>query len=206
MITTLIIARHGNTFEDGEPPRRVGRRTDLPLTKKGQEQAQTIGKWLKANHHKPAAAWCGTLQRTQLTARLALAEAGVTLEPQADATLDEIDYGPDEDKPEADVLARIGEEALKEWEANGVPPPGWSADPKKIIADWIALARRVIRGYDGKTTLVVTSNGIARFAPHLTGDFEAFKARYPLKLSTGAIGVLAHDSGRWSVRDWNVKP
>jgi transcriptional regulator GlxA family with amidase domain len=31
-MTTLIIARHGNTFEDGETPRRVGARTDLPLS------------------------------------------------------------------------------------------------------------------------------------------------------------------------------
>ena len=44
---TLVIARHGNTFESGETPRRVGARTDLPLTEKGRQQAQAIGHYLK---------------------------------------------------------------------------------------------------------------------------------------------------------------
>ena len=30
MTTRLIIARHGNTFEKGQTPTRVGGRTDLP--------------------------------------------------------------------------------------------------------------------------------------------------------------------------------
>ena len=31
-MTTLVVIRHGNTFEADEEPRRVGARTDLPLT------------------------------------------------------------------------------------------------------------------------------------------------------------------------------
>ena len=34
-MTRLVIVRHGNTFEAGEPPRRIGARTDLPLTATG---------------------------------------------------------------------------------------------------------------------------------------------------------------------------
>ena len=39
--TRLIIARHGNTFDAGDIPTRVGRRTDLPLVASGEAQAKT---------------------------------------------------------------------------------------------------------------------------------------------------------------------
>ena len=50
------------------------------------------------------------------------------------------------------------------------------------------------------------SNGIARFAPHLTGDFEGFAQKHPLKISTGAACVLSYDGGRWHIIGWNVRP
>ena len=53
--------------------------------------------------------------------------------------------------------------------------------------------------------MVVTSNGIARFAPHITGDFDGFAAAHPLKISTGAVCVLSYDNGKWHVIGWNVK-
>ena len=42
----LIIARHGNTFNKGETPTRVGSRTDIPLVDSGKEQAKLIGEYL----------------------------------------------------------------------------------------------------------------------------------------------------------------
>ncbi|MGA3882329.1 histidine phosphatase family protein, partial [Bacillus pumilus] len=39
----FVIVRHGNTFAAGEPPRRIGARTDLPLTAQGQAQAEALG-------------------------------------------------------------------------------------------------------------------------------------------------------------------
>ena len=41
-MTTLIIARHGNTFDKGDIPTRVGARTDLPLVEKGRAQAKAL--------------------------------------------------------------------------------------------------------------------------------------------------------------------
>ncbi len=42
-MTRLVIVRHGNTFEAGEPPRRIGAGTDLPLTESGIDQARALG-------------------------------------------------------------------------------------------------------------------------------------------------------------------
>lgn len=202
----LIIARHGNTFESGEEPRRVGARTDLPLTGKGCDQARAIGQWLRTNDIKPSAAFCSRLQRTRDTAQIALIEAGHDLFLQEDPIFDEVDYGPDENRPEAEVIARLGSGVLQAWDEQAIVPPGWQTDPEEIIANWLAFGERIIKDYPGCTVLVVTSNGIARFAPHLTGNFEDFSASHNIKLATGALGVMEFDGNRWSVTDWNIRP
>lgn len=205
MTTTLIIARHGNTFESGQPPRRVGARTDMPLTETGREQARAIGRWLKAHDLIPDVAYSSTLRRTIDTADLAVREC--LKQPVFPlAIFDEIDYGPDENALEDDVLKRIGADALKNWDEHGVVPDGWQCDPAQIIANWIGFARQITEHGDGEKILAVTSNGIARFAPHITGDFDAFRKQHSLKISTGAVCVLDHDGQRWSIRHWNVKP
>ncbi len=50
-MTRLVIVRHGNTFEAGETPRRIGARTDLPLTAAGLEQAEALGRHFCAQWH-----------------------------------------------------------------------------------------------------------------------------------------------------------
>lgn len=206
MTTTLIIARHGNTFNPGETPRRVGARTDLPLTESGRAQAIKLGQHLKAQGIIPAAAFSSEQQRTRETATLALAQinAGIVLQPMG--IFNELDYGPDEDLPEDDVIKRLGRAALDAWDEHATPPEGWLVDVPQIIQNWRDFAADIGQRYAGRTVMVVTSNGTARFAPHITADFEAFRAQFPLKLSTGAYGILRHDGTRWHVADWNIKP
>jgi len=205
-MTTLIIARHGNTFEAHETPTRVGARTDLPLTAKGEEQARAIGQHLKQNALLPDVVYTSHLQRTIQTARLAIKESGLSNPTYALDIFNEIDYGPDENKPEPKVLARIGAEALKNWDDHGIVPEGWHADPQDIIQNWKNFADHIRQHDDNETILVVTSNGIARFAPHITGDFEGFKAAHPLKLSTGALSIFTYENGGWTLKAWNVRP
>jgi len=109
-MTTLIIARHGNTFTPDETPTRVGMRTDLPLVGKGWLQARAMGKHLKENDLIPDVVYSSALKRTRETADIALKEIGVHLPIYALDIFNEIDYGPDENKPEADVIARIGQD------------------------------------------------------------------------------------------------
>lgn len=204
-MTRLVIARHGNTFNAGEAPRRVGARTDLPLVSSGREQARRIGQWLKANDLLPEATYCSELMRTRETAELAIRETGYFQPIYPLSIFNEIDYGPDENKEEPDVIARIGEQAIRDWDARAIVPEGWDFDPQKTILDWHGFAEHVVND-DQDIVLVVTSNGIARFAPYITGDFDGFSARHGIKISTGALCVLEHDGERWHVREWNVKP
>ena len=202
-MTVLIIARHGNTFAAGEAPRRVGRRTDIPLTTAGEAQARALGANLHRRGLVPDAAWCGTLARTRRTARLALDTLGAGCPLETLTLFDEIDYGPDEGQPEAAVLSRLGAEALERWEKAAEPPPGWRVDPEALVAGWHDFAAALM---PGTTTFVATSNGIARFAPALAEELENFGTRQSLKLATGAYGILRHGPAGWTVAEWNTRP
>lgn len=201
MTTTLIIARHGNTFSEGQTPTRVGARTNIPLVESGEEQALRLGHHLKSVNLIPDAVFTSTLRRTVDTARLACVAMMCAAQNTPLPFLNEIDYGVDENKTEPDVRARLGDIALKEWDEVGIMPEGWSPRPEQIIADWKNFLTRCTTDYKDKINLVVTSNGIARFALKLAQNGDAF----PLKLSTGAYGVLKYD-GNWVVTDWNIKP
>ena len=214
-MTTLIIARHGNTFTPDETPTRVGMRTDLPLVGKGWLQARAMGKHLKENDLIPDVVYSSALKRTRETADIALKEIGVHLPIYALDIFNEIDYGPDENKPEADVIARIGQDSITKWDESATVPDGWNANPDEIIQNWKQFAHSITKTHDtvtdnlldiSETILVVTSNGIARFAPHITDDFDGFSKTFDIKLKTGSLGIMRFSGNQWRVQDWNIVP
>lgn len=206
-MTHLIIARHGNTFAAGEEVRRVGR-TDIPLTTRGLEQGRLLGAHLLQKKLLPDVLFTSTLQRTQQTANQAQVSMGINLPLNKLTLFDEIDYGPDENQPEAWVQKRIGEEAIRLWETQAIVPADWRAEPAQIIASWLDFGKKITHEYPHKIVLVVTSNGIARFAPHLTGDYASFCREHSIKLATGCYGHLEFDAEQknWQCLAWNVKP
>ncbi len=206
MKTSLLIARHGNTFSPGDTITRVGARTDMPLSPSGLEQGQKLGLYLRDKNLLPDVVYTSALLRARQTAEQAFAAAGVSLKTNVDPLFNEIDYGIDENRPEAEVVARLGADALKAWDDEAVVPDGWKVDVRAIIDGWLSFGKKVASEHAGKKVLVVTSNGIARFAPHLTGDFAGFRMHHKLKISTGAFCLFSHDGGAWSVESWNVKP
>ena len=206
MTTRLIIARHGNTFDPGDTPTRVGRRTDLPLVASGEAQAKRIGDYLRGQQLVPDVVFTAPLKRSYDTARLAVEAAGCDLPITIDARFNEIDYGPDENQPESAVVARIGAQALRDWNDHAKVPSGWLADPQAIIQDWLAFGDTYRQAFCGQTVLVVTSNGIARFAPHLTGDFEGFRRKHGIKIATGALCFLRLQESHWLIEQWNIRP
>ncbi|WP_027179399.1 histidine phosphatase family protein [Maridesulfovibrio bastinii] len=210
----LIIARHGNTFLSGETPTRVGARTDLPLVETLRGQA--IGRYIREHNLMPDSVYAAPLKRTMQTAQLALDElqSDLIIEPLSDFI--EIDYGPDENKPEAEVLLRlgtgsteVGKQVLDAWNERTEVPEGWKVEPEKIIYAWRTFADKIYSHPDkDHTGLVVTSNGIIRFAPHLTGDFPQFAQNNKLKVATGGVCIFEKDAAAtdWRCTAWNVKP
>lgn len=194
-MTRLLIVRHGDTFAPGQPPRRIGARTDPPLVESGRAQARALGRFFSAQALAFDRVLAAPLARTIETAALILGgQRHDAIEP-AD-WLAEIDHGPDEGCPEAEVTARIGAAALAAWDRDATPPPGWIVERERRIADWRG-AFADLRG----TVLIVTSNGAARFAP-----IAAAAACGGLKLRTGAWGEIAVDDGAPRLVTWDERP
>lgn len=203
-MTRIYILRHGNTFDKGDVVTRVGGRTDLPLSTSGLAQAEALSKHFAELGVSFDRAFCSPLKRTKQTAQIALSTQGDEVELKVLPFLVEIDYGPDENKPEDEVRARIGERALKAWEEHGTPPTGWHIDPPAVIGRWQEFFAKAAKAYAGETVLVVTSNGIARFALKALQDSGAGA---DLKLKTAAYGVFdVTEDGAVSMVSWNVRP
>lgn len=200
MRNRLVIVRHGNTFEAGEAPRRVGARTDLPLTQAGRQQAMALGRHFTGLGLEFSTALAGNLSRTRETAELILAAQPVPPTFGTASFLTEIDHGPDEDQPEDAVLARIGAEALAAWDRDAVPPPDWQVDVAGRVAAW-----RDFMASAAGDVLLVTSNGAARFA--LLALLDPTDRPEQIKLRTGSYGIISSDNaGLRRLSDWNRRP
>ena len=198
----IHIVRHGNTFDPGEVVTRVGARTDLALSQSGLRQAEAL-----ADHFKDTdfiAAFCSPLKRTRQTARAILKARRIHPPLLIAPFLTEIDYGKDENRPEAEIIARIGQDAIDAWDNDARPPPGWQVDPPALIAAWAGLFSRAARLDENDDVLVVTSNGVARFALDAAIVSPHGMAR---KLKTGAWGeVEVMDNGEAIITRWNERP
>lgn len=174
-MSRAFIVRHGNTFGPGEPPRRIGARTDLPLVESGRVQALALRDHFTGQGIVLASVLVSPLLRTRETA--ALIAPGLAIEPTD--WLREIDHGPDEGRTEGEVVARIGADALARWDAHAEPPPGWNVDAEARLSAWRGFLSSPPTG----DILLVTSNGAARYARLALGLPAA-------KLRTGAYGVV----------------
>jgi probable phosphoglycerate mutase len=200
----ITIVRHGNSFEAGEPARRIGARTDLPLTEAGRAQAQALHDRFAADGIRFHYALVSPIRRTMETARLIL--AGDTTAVERVGWLEEIDHGPDEGMTEDAVLARIGAAAIAAWESDGIPPPGWHVDSETRIAAWRALFDDSRAGSDAHI-LIVTSNGAARFALAADAALDRQARALPSrKLRTGAWGRIAVEDGHPRLIAWDCRP
>ena len=222
---TLIIARHGNTFRPGETPTRIGARTDLPLTE--EERARGIGRYLLARGIKPTHILAAPLLRTRRTAELIalelnIAPSSVNIDPR----FTEVDYGPDENKTEQEVILRLGRGAaiadgqnpdnlsLKQletfgtrvmdlWNTQAVVPEDWLVNPQALMDTWQQLASEIA---EDETFLCVSSNGVIRFAPVITGNYEAFCTEHDIKVPTGGVCIFTSENHNpWHCQVWGVK-
>jgi len=189
----VYIVRHGNTFDKGDTILRVGGKTDLPLSKSGKLQAQSLSTAFRNVYFSKA--YSSNLKRARETAEEILGEQSYAL---ADF-LTEIDYGPDEGKPEQDVIARLGQEALKKWDREALPPNDWHVDVEGQRSAWQAFLANC---EPHANTLVVTSNGVARFLL----DVVECDRSVPLKLRTGSYGIIELKATGPSLMEWNIRP
>lgn len=198
-MTRLIIVRHGDTFDPGEAPRRIGSRTDLPLTESGRRQASRLRHYIKQTGISFSTVLSGRLQRTIQTARLILGKDGDDHQVNIADFLTEIDHGPDENQRDVDVVRRIGEAAMNAWDCDAIAPAEWLTDTPHRIAAWRAVLSAPPMG----DTLLVTSNGAAKFL--FLAD-PTLRPQESLKLRTGSLGIVDRKQGGWNTTIWDYRP
>jgi broad specificity phosphatase PhoE len=192
----LFIIRHGNTFTSSAQACRIGSRTDLPLVDSGHAQAQRLGPWFADQDFAITRLLTSPLLRARQTAQ-AIADATGHAPDGTRDWLGEIDHGPDEGRPEEQVIARIGAQAIADWDERAIAPDDWIVEADTRIAAWGAYFAEPGEG----TELLVTSNGAARFALLAAG-----LPLGSLKLRTGAFGELAVDrDGGVTLVGWDVR-
>lgn len=227
-VTRLIVVRHGNTFNSGDVILRVGSATDIPLTEKGVQQGNAVGRDLAGAGIKIDKIFAAPLMRTMRSAQEIASHYG-NMPVEKLEFLTELDYGMDDGQPEDDIVLRLGivesngkigeqtsldelreagKAALKKWDSEAVLPRAWKhLEPKaaQLSRDWAEFGERVKKEFAGKTVVAVTSNGIARFSKVLLDDGGAALGGN-LKLATGAYGVYVFEDGKWQCEKWNVRP
>ena len=203
-MTRLVIVRHGNTFETGETPRRIGARTDLPLTATGLGQSRALRDHFAANGVRFDRVISSALQRTRQTAETIIGGAPLTLE--AASFLTEIDHGPDEDQVESEVVARLGNEAITAWDREWIAPEGWEVGAQWRVPAWREFVERVAEELPDGTVLLVTSNGAARFALAALG-LKPGENSAGVKFRTGSYGLVEVKGGAdFRLLGWNMRP
>lgn len=221
----LIIVRHGNTFRKGESPTWIGAATDLPLVE--TELGHGVGRYLLEQRRLPDRVFAAPLRRTLQTATLALEAMGISREIIPITNFSEVNHGPDENRTDTEVFQRLGRERLEQlghssgtatseeitqeglrvldaWNRDATVPPGWQVDVDAIIAAWRRFAEQI-----GKTerVMLVTSNGMIRFAPRLLQiGYAEFCQNHTIKVATGGLCVFETVENQWVCREWNVRP
>lgn len=206
--TNLYVVRHGNTFGPNDVVTRVGGRTDLPLVESGLQQGCKLGEYFKSHDVKPVIIFTSSLQRTIQTAAEAQKAMGSSVPSEVLSLFNEIDYGVDENQPEEVVRARVGEQAIADWDNHNIVPDGWHVDVEGLRQAWREFGDRILDQYAGQTVVIVTHNGVARFADALLKDNNSLSADFSenAKLKTGAFGCFENDGSGWVCSKWNVRP
>jgi broad specificity phosphatase PhoE len=204
-LTYLILARHGNTFDAGQPVVWVGARTDMPLVAKGRDQAARIGQALRDIGLHPCRTITGPLRRTVETAEIALASlgsAGASIE--IDERLREIDYGLWEGRSSDEIQKNGGAEELGVWENDGVWPKSaaWPLS-REAYLERIGSALESVLHERRFPALMISSNGIFKLLADLLDG-----APQVGKMGTGHMALLRfeEEAGRVRMIDWNVPP
>jgi probable phosphoglycerate mutase len=219
----LIIVRHGNTFRKGDITTRIGAGTDLPLVE--LEKGRRAGRYLIENNIVPTKILAAPLKRTMQTAELIKNEMNLGIEIDVVPIFTEIHYGIDENKTDDQVIERLGRDSYKregaaspssndiiirgkdildKWNSSAIVPAGWHINTTEIIEAWTSLARNIL---PNETVLLVSSNGIIRFAPFILAvSYEIFCSNYDIKVKTGSIGIFTCDDKNWVCSGWNILP
>lgn len=205
----LILARHGNTFQSGQPVVWVGSQNDLPLVDTGRQQALQLAQWLSTQGDIPDAMYSGPLLRMTEYAKILL-HTFQQSQLNIDLRLNEIDYGLWSGLTTQEVCDRFGQDQFEKWERQSEWPErgSWGESDSQVkarICDFGSMLTTQF-SHDDKI-LVVASNGCLRYFLHLIpNEFKRRIADQTIKIATGKACKMTFDGKAWGLRYWNSGP
>lgn len=205
----LILVRHGNTFESGQTPVQVGKRSDMALTKQGVQQAHDFASYLISQGIMPKAIYAGTLARQTESAKIIGKELHIQDKVHLrEPALTEVDYGLWEGLTAEEIQSKWPAEyecwnKQAQW-AEGIFA-GTLEGHLEAIAHWLDTLTKTYNG--GDVVVGVTSNGIIRFFYSFVKDewqgLVNGKQMDSLKVKTGHFCELLVYKDALKVIAWN---
>lgn len=186
----VVLVRHGET-EWSRDGRHTGR-SDIPLTTKGEQQAEALGRLL--GDRRFVRVFCSPLARARDTARL----AGLSV-TDVDGDLAEWDYGAYDGRTTVQIRAeRPGWDVWHDGVVHGesVGEVGRRAD---------AVLDRVRPALDGGDVALVGHGHALRVLGARWLGLDADAGRL-FALDTATLSVLGHERERAVLRSWNARP
>lgn len=209
-MTRLIFVRHGNTFCPNEKAVWLGPLDDLPLVAEGKRQAISLAEALLGSGTKPAAIFCGPLQRMLRFAEILARGLNLGEPPIIDQRLTEIDYGGWRGLSNEEVIERFGECEFFGWyEGNFWPnSASWNSNERDFNELVRSFVRYVVSEYGvDQTVIAVTSHGVLKCLGESLGQRRA-GPHWPSfhRVNTGNFCDLICGQESVHVISWNESP
>lgn len=198
-MTRLALVRHGETIWNTE--HRYAGSTDIPLSPRGQEQAEKLAHWVSSVDL--AAIWVSPLLRARETVRPSERVTGITA--RVDARLREIHFGRGEGLTNAEIRQSFPE-AFAAFESDPVSHhlPG-GEDPRDVALRAIECFKEIETMHPRGRVLVVTHNTLIRVALcQLLGvPLSKYRTGFAT-IANGALSEIRLQNGHVGLLKFNV--
>ena len=198
-MTRLALVRHGETIWNTE--HRYAGSTDIPLSPRGQEQAEKLANWVSSVDL--AAIWVSPLLRARETVRPSERVTGITA--RVDARLREIHFGRGEGLTNAEIRQSFPE-AFAAFESDPVSHhlPG-GEDPRDVALRAIECFKEIETIHPRGRVLVVTHNTLIRVALCQLLGVPLSKYRTVFAtIANGALSEIRLQDGHVALLRFNV--
>jgi len=198
-VTRLVLVRHGETIWHSE--NRYAGSTDIPLGRRGLEQAEQLAKWAAGT--ELAAIWVSPLRRARETAGPSEIATGITA--RVDSRLREIDFGQAEGLTDTEIRQSLPE-AFAAFQSDPVSHhlPG-GEDPRDVVQRCTECFKEIERMHSGGRVLIVTHNTLIRVAlcELLAVPLSKYRTVFP-SIDNGALSELRLQNGQAALLKFNL--
>ena len=126
----LVLLRHGESTWNKE--NRFTGWTDVPLTKKGVEEAEEAGKILKKEGYTFDVVFTNVLKRATKTTEIVIKEMNLDVPVHKSWRLNERHYGALQGLNKSEMAAKFGEEQVLKWRRSyDIRPPALAKDDER---------------------------------------------------------------------------